>query len=165
MQVEAPDLIQPVAAFRVWRVVDGRLWSPHVDVAWTEPVQRARCRRPVRDAPGPSAPLPHAAPHPECGCGIYAYHELVPRLRATFQVPGFVLGIVSVWGEIQAYAEGLRSEYARVRAIAYLGGWGGPANRDRRRAAAGLDADLVEYPDLELAARGYGGPLPAALLP
>jgi hypothetical protein len=153
----APDLIRPVAAFRTWRIVDGRLCSPYVDVAWTEPVQRAVCRRP--------AGVHHAAPDPRCGCGIYAYHRLVPELAGTFAAPGTALGIVTVWGSIEAYRDGLRAEFAEVRALAFRRGWGGRFNGDRRRVADDLGADLVDYTELEDAALHYGGPLPEALCP
>jgi hypothetical protein len=155
--VEAPDLLQPVAAFRTWRILDGRLFSPWVDEAWDEPVQHAVCRHPA--APG------HAAPDPRCGCGIYAYHSLVPELANGFMVPGTALGIITVWGRIEAHRDGLRAEYARVRALAIMRGWGGPSNDSRRRVAHDLGADLVDYREFADAADHYGGALPPALFP
>lgn len=160
--LQAPDLIEPVAGFRAWRVIDGELRSPYVDVVWRERVLRAACyrRRPDQDR------IPcHSAPERDCGCGIYAYHDLDSVLMPSVPVTRTVLGIVTVWGTVQVHADGLRAEYACLRALAFRSGWGGTLNRDTQRIAHGLGADLVEPDELEEAAIAYGGSVPQHLLP
>src|SRR5204863_8503007 len=91
---EAPDFIEPVAAYRKWRVVDGRLRSLYAQRFWFEPLQRAECHA--------DGVRPHMAPHSGCTCGIYASHE--PDCEfPTVDYRG-VSGIVTVWGDIEVHA-------------------------------------------------------------
>src|SRR4051812_41027886 len=150
----APDLVEPVIGFRAWRVLDDRLLSPYIPCRWDGRVMHAACfpaNRSLTFGDGWLA-APHASPHPRCKCGIYAYHR--PGAQAYFGEWQWVEGIVSVWGRIEAHADGLRAEHARVEALA-----GRPA------IAAWLGADLVERDELAAAAGDYGAPLPPALLP
>ena len=39
-----PDLVEPVVAFRAWRVVDGALLSPYIPCRWDGPVMHAEWR-------------------------------------------------------------------------------------------------------------------------
>jgi hypothetical protein len=151
---EAPDLIEPVVAFRAWRVLEGRLLSPYIPCRWDGPVMHATCfpaNRALTFGRGWLA-APHESPHPACKCGIYAYHR--PGVQAYFGEWEWVEGIVTVWGRIEVHADGLRAEHARVEALA-----GRPA------IAAGLGVDVVGGEELAGAAAIYGAPLPAALVP
>src|SRR4051812_43114604 len=68
----APDLVQPVVAFRAWRVVDEDLLSPYIPCRWDGPVMHAECypaNRALLFGRGWLAE-PHDPPHPECRCGI-----------------------------------------------------------------------------------------------
>ena len=56
-QSSAPDLIEPIVAFRSWRVVDGRLRSVYLPSYWTDREIVARC---LYDA-APDADAPRAA--------------------------------------------------------------------------------------------------------
>ena len=112
------DFVEPVVAYRKWRVVDGRLRSLYMPVFWTEPEQQAECRY----APSTGArPARHMAPDPACVCGIYASHE------PDYQFPTIdfrgVSGLVTVWGSIEVHADGLRAEYARVEALSLYERW------------------------------------------
>jgi hypothetical protein len=101
---------------------------------------------------------PHASPHPDCSCGIYAYHR--PGARNWFGEFDWVEGIVIVWGRLEAHAEGLRAEHACIEALI--------RRREvptAERIAARLGCDLVDRADVEAAAARYGAPLPPALLP
>ena len=150
----APDLIEPVVAFRAWRVLDDRLLSPYIPCRWEGPVMHATCypaNRALTFGRGWLAAA-HQSPHPDCKCGIYAYHR--PGVQQYFGEWEWVEGIVSVWGGIEAHADGLRAEHARVEALA-----------GRPTIAARLGADLVERDELAAAAADYGAPLPPALLP
>ena len=150
----APDLVEPVIGFRAWRVLEDRLLSPYIPCRWDGAVIHAACfpaNRALTFGRGWLA-APHASPHPDCRCGIYAYHR--PGAQAYFGEWEWVEGIVSVWGRIEAHADGLRAEHARVEALA-----------GRPSIAARLGADVVGRDELTAAAAAYGAPLPAALLP
>src|SRR4051794_32931599 len=95
-----PAQAETLVAFRTWRLVDGELRSPLLDVRWTSPVLRADC---YRDLPLPvRAPrvldAPHVPGHPACSCGIHATRA--PDLdfpRIDFRG---VAGIVSLTGQM-----------------------------------------------------------------
>ena len=150
----APDLVEPVTAFRAWRIIDDRLLSPYIPCRWDGPVMHAVCypaNRSLTFARGWLA-APHASPHPECKCGIYAYHR--PGAQQYFGEWEWVEGIVTVWGRIEAHADGLRAEHARVEALA-----------GRPEIARRLGVDVVARENLPTAAARYGAPLPPGLLP
>jgi hypothetical protein len=138
----APDLIEPLIAFRRWRAVEGRLRSPYLPVFWDEPVLAARCH------------FPHAAPDLSCGCGIHAYHE--PDLDFPAVDYRGVSGIVTLRGRVAVGAAGMRAEAARVEA---LGVYSRSSRRHKRELAATADqlgVDLVDLDDLAEAAHAYG---------
>jgi hypothetical protein len=165
IEVEAPDLIEPIVGFRNWRIfrtghARRQLSSPYFPVSWSDPTLRATCHQ-LRSAED-LLREPHAAPEPDCGCGICAYHEPT----GAFSKVDFrgVSGVVTVWGRIEADSEGMRAEYARVEALAIYSRW----SRAQREAVAAvadeLGVDVVDLHDLGAAAGDYGEPLPAALL-
>jgi hypothetical protein len=146
----APDLIEPLVGFRNWRVDGDVLVSPYTPVAWREAVMCARC---LDDGH-------HRAPHPSCGCGLSAYRE--PQTRfATVDFRG-VSGIVSLWGHVEAHADHVRAEYARVEALALYTGWSERQRTAVRSIASDLGADLVDLWGLREAASAYGVPLSVA---
>jgi hypothetical protein len=157
---EAPDLIEPVVAFRSWRAMGARLRSPYVPVFWDSREQTATC---VSGADPHITRLPHHAPHPHCRCGIYAYHE--PDLDFVRVDYRGVVGIVSLWGRIEVHGSGMRAEHARVEALAHYSRWHSRQDRAVRTIAEELEVDLVELDQLEDAAGRYGRPLPETLLP
>jgi hypothetical protein len=141
----APDLIEPLTAFRRWRIIDGRLRSPYLPVFWDEPVLAARC------------PHSHSAPNLYCGCGIHAYHE--PDLEFPAVDYRGVSGIVTLRGRVAVGADGMRAEAARVEAF---GVYSRSSRRHKRELTAVADllgVDLVDIDDLAEAARAYGRPL------
>jgi len=146
--MRAPDLIEPVAAFRNWRLVEGVLWSPYSPVAWSEPVMCARCLA-----------VPHRAPAPDCDCGLSAYLE--PQTRfPTVDFRG-VTGIVTLWGHVEVHAEHVRAEYARIAALAVYQRWSARQRTAVEAVAARLGADLVDLHEQAEAAELYGGTLAA----
>src|SRR3954447_26003890 len=150
----APALTEPVVAFRAWRVLDDRLLSPYIPCRWEGRVMHAMCypaNRALTFGRGWLAAA-HQSPHPDCKCGIYAYHR--PGVQQYFGEWEWVEGIVSVWGRIEAHADGLRAEHARVEAVT-----GRPA------IAAHLGVEQVDRAELRAVAARYGAPLPATLLP
>jgi hypothetical protein len=161
----APDLIEPVVGFRNWRILrtgpaHGQLSSPYFPVAWSEPVMRAECRR--WGTPEALLDTPHAAPQPECGCGIRAYHTPTGEFSKVDYLG--VSGIVTVWGRIEIGADEMRAELARVEALAVYSRWSRRQRDAAQEIAANLGADLVDLRELGAAAASYGAPPPASLL-
>ncbi|HEV2769213.1 MAG TPA: hypothetical protein VGV40_03425 [Solirubrobacteraceae bacterium] len=160
-----PDLLAPVVGFRAWRIVDRRLLSPHIPVRWEGRTMQASCypanRRLTFGRGWLSAP--HASPDPECKCGIYAYHR--PGVRSWFGEFEWVEGVVACWGRLEAHADGLRAERARVEGLVTPG----DGEASRRGAvevvAARLGVPVVARAQLEDFAAQVGAPLPPALLP
>jgi hypothetical protein len=150
----APDLVEPVVAYRAWRVLDGELLSPYIPCRWHGRVMHALCYPANRSLTFGRGWLrePHASPHPDCRCGIYAYHR--PGAQQYFGEWEWVEGIVTAWGRIEAHADGLRAEHARVEALA-----------GRPDIARRLGADVVGRGELLEAGARYGAPLPPSLLP
>jgi hypothetical protein len=162
---QTPDLIEPVVAFRGWRVVDGALRSVYLPLFWTEREVRATCmsdESPDAGAPR-SAASGHSAPDRGCTCGIYAYYE--PDMNfPTVDYRG-VIGIVSLWGTIELHEDGMRGEHARVEALALYSRWTTRQIDAVRGIAAELAVDLVDLDDIEAAARRYGRHITRELVP
>ena len=162
----APDLATPVVAFRAWKIIGERLVSPNIPIRWEGRTLHAECH-PVqkRIMLGHRGWLEadHASPDPRCLCGIYAYHR--PGRRNWFGEFDWVEGVVTVWGRVEAHADGLRAEHARIEAFVVPGGDQRVRAPVVERIAARLGADLVERPELEAAALRYGEALPPSLLP
>jgi hypothetical protein len=161
----APDLIEPVVGFRNWRILRtgparGELSSPYFPVTWSEPVMRAECRR--WRTPESLLDAPHAAPQPECGCGIRAYHTPTGNF-SKFDYRA-VSGIVTVWGRIEIGADEMRAELAQVEALAVYSRWSRRQRDAVQEVAANLGAELVDLRELGAAAASYGAPPPASLL-
>jgi hypothetical protein len=149
---QAPDLLEPVVGFRRWLLREGRVASPRTREPWTPEPLRARC--PVAG---------HAAPAPDCTCGIYA--ALRPAPRWDVDPWGFVAGAVVLWGRLEVHRSGVRGEYAQAVLLA-IPPLASPARRrEIREAAASLGAEVVLARQLDAAARRFGGTLPHSLLP
>ena len=160
-----PDLIEPVVGFRKWRIARGFLCSPFVPFFWREPEILARCRpsKHTRVFGRGWLETPHEAPHPECECGVYAYHR--PPPEGPIPYLDRVTGIVTLWGRMEVHADGLRAQHARIEALAVRPQWGSRQEDRVRRIAEDLGVDLVDHRDLAVAAADYGGRLPRSLIP
>jgi hypothetical protein len=158
----APDLAAEVVAFRSWRLATGRLMSPFIPCRWQGRVMHATCfdaNRGLTRGIGWLAE-PHASPHEDCQCGIYAYHT--PGPRSWFGEAYWCEGVVSAWGRLIVHADGFRAEHARVEALAVPEG----VRADPvHAAAAALGVPVVPHASLEEFAAGLGGGVPAALRP
>ena len=162
---QTPDLIEPVVAFRSWRVVDGALRSVYLPVFWTEKEVKATCmsaESPDADAPRSASPG-HSAPDRGCTCGVYAYYE-PDRNFPTVDYRG-VIGIVSLWGTIELHEDGMRAEHARVEALAVYSRWTTRQIDTVRQVAADLGVDVVDLDEIEEAARRYGRHITPELVP
>lgn len=159
----APDLIEPVVGFRSWRTLDGHISSPYVPVRWHDPVLHAVCHQSVAVSAQGFVSEPHRAPHPDCRCGIYAYHAPPHRFaKIDFRT---VPGIVTMWGRIEVHRGGMRAEHARICALAFFRGWGGRQKRAASEVAENLSVELVDYEKMQAAAPRFGSSLPDAMLP
>lgn len=163
--MSAPDLLEPVVAFRAWRIVDDRLLSPYIPCRWEGRVMHAACYPANRTLVFGRGWLaePHESPHPACKCGIYAHHR--PGTQSYFGEFHWTEGIVTVWGRLEVHADGLRAEHACVEALALP-----PAReRERHRAvrviAGRLGVPVIDRDALSGAASDYGSPLPGAMRP
>jgi hypothetical protein len=160
----APDLVEPVVAFRTWRVADGALVSPYLPEHWGAAVVEARCLRgdPERFRHGGELlATPHVSPHPACRCGIHAYLE--PRSAVAGIDFRRVLGIVVVWGVVELHPEGLRAQFARIRALGTSQSWSSWHRRDVEAIAERLGVPLVPEAALAAASAEFGSPVPGRL--
>lgn len=161
----APDLVDPVVGFRAWRIVGDRLHSPYIPCLWDGRVMHAVCypaNRSLTRGVG-WKDEPHESPHPDCQCGVYAYHA--PGTQRWYGEWHWVEGVVSAWGRIEAHRDGLRAEHARIEALAHP-----PRNEPERRGlveaiAARLAVPLVPWDGLRDEAARHGAPLPGWMLP
>ena len=162
----APDYCEPIVGWRVWHVVgrDGGLCllSPLYRTAWL-PRQElvAACRRGMES--GLSLYWPgrrrHAAPHPTCGCGIYAGRT---PADATAYITRFfkqredvlhrVIGTVSLWGVVVEGERGWRASHAYPQRIFV------PVPTRRRRLSLLSDLRRPALPpeEIALALADYG---------
>jgi LSD1 subclass zinc finger protein len=160
---EVPDLIEPVVGFRLWQVDSRGLRSLANRTVWHRAVLAAECRlRPNRFALDPQ---PHAAPHPNCSCGIYALHQPGSRFD---RVKGddLVWGIVTLWGRIEVHAAGMRVECARIHALSPRAGSSAECRSRLERIAAKFGGIPIIYErDLEESADAFGRRLGTDLIP
>lgn len=158
----APDLIRPVVAYRAWKVVGDRLLSPLMPVRWDGRTMHAECvpfqRRIMQGAQHGWVVEDHVSPHPDCQCGIYAHH--LPGRRNWFGEFDWVEGIVTVWGRLEAHADGLRAEHARIEALIRR-----TELPTAERIAARLGCELIDRDEVDAVAARFGDPLPPQLLP
>jgi hypothetical protein len=116
----APDYAEAFEAWRVWRVVrhDGvcALASVVKRTVWPagEPLT-AECLRALPLLDWLRRRRPHAAPEPQCECGIYAagldcvrgyLTDALPEARAR------VIGRVALWGSVVECERGFRATHA-----------------------------------------------------
>lgn len=180
---ESPDLIQPVIGFRAWQlgVIQDIDIAEHYGVdllsagagqmIWRPGKNTAKCRGydKTRGAalPPPGERIetkPHFAPTPDCGCGLYAYHE-IHRLHG-----GIVFGAVAAWGKMEIHRVGFRAEHARIVALGlsdrfFLNTEPMSLVPLLRATARRYGVPLVSIPDLEDEAYKHGIKVPDVLLP
>ena len=141
-----------VVGFRDWRAIGGRLSSPHFPIWWDQPALGAECRRFRRAEDLLQAP--HAAPDPECGCGIHAYYTPTSEF-SKIDFRG-VSGIVALWGRIELHGDGMRAQHARVEALGLYARWSSRQKSAVKEIATNLAVDLVDLRELGSAASRYG---------
>lgn len=121
---------EPVVGYRAWLIEPGcdgyQLCSVLASAEWAMTPGAwtgAVCRPQV---PNGSAPVRHdhtSVPHPDCTCGIYAYHSLsIGGYDGRLVQPdsaeiGIVWGAVVGAGRVLVYPDGWRAQFARPVAI------------------------------------------------
>jgi hypothetical protein len=139
-----PDAIEPVLAWRTWRIdaSDGRfrLSSVGAPVLWrTDAPLEARCLRAGWRRLGRR----HLVPHVGCACGVQGAAELEAALAEAAADPApRVLGRVALWGRVAICERGWRASHAYPWDIVV------PEPIFRDRADAPLEAvacDLTDY--------------------
>lgn len=117
-RVEAPDYVEPIVGWRLWRISErggqSRLRSLFVDDVWpyVEPLE-ARCAIPRLWRRSRAT---HPAPHDDCDCGIYAtlWSIVASHLGHSrwHRRPAFAVGEVALWGTVVEGELGWRSTFA-----------------------------------------------------
>ena len=155
-ELVAPDLVDPVVGYRLWRLGDDGLWSPYVEERWGRGVHTAICRAERSDHPA-------AAPAHDCSCGIHAWYEPCPTLSwaATRHL---VAGAVALWGDIELHPFGMRAARGMIVALA-LPPWHGTKPRRILEVATELEIEAVPARQLEAVALEHGAPVPDGMAP
>jgi hypothetical protein len=151
----APDYAEPLRAWRLWEVeaVEGlpRLRSLYRFSFWPvgAPLE-ARCE--AQRLRLPRRPR-HAAPTETCTCGIYgAPFELIRRkLAVDCGLPAgclFVIGTVSLWGDVLECERGWRAAFAYPSRIFVPLGFPGAAAQAVGLGDYGVPVELVDTHNL-----------------
>jgi hypothetical protein len=149
----APDLLEPVAGWRLWFVVSeagrARLMSPVYPTVWRprrELVAECDARRRQLIRPWRLRPAEHAAPGEHCSCGVHAVSRpgdlaaYVPSV-ASRRIVHRVIGRVHLWGEVVEGTRGWRGGRA------YPADLWVPSMHVNRRPVAGLETMAMQLAD------------------
>jgi hypothetical protein len=140
----APLVAGPIYRLRTWRVVldggDERLAAPQRRTTWTSGCgwMDATCGE------------GHAAPAPDCLCGIHGWHPRLSSARRVLACRFEVPGIVEAEGAVEVHEDGFRAERARPYAFVRLPGRN-PRLIDRLGAAYGAEILDLRRPEELLA--------------
>lgn len=140
-----PDFIEPVIGFRVWKLLDGKLYSPLQSHRWAPGTNKARCRR------GGMAPSCHAT------CGLYAQYH-IDGISSALRAVG-VIGAIQAWGTLEAHPTGFRAEYARPILLACSPYANTRQLRRIKQAATDYRLEVVAESELEERSYTYGARL------
>lgn len=151
--MSAPDLTCKVTGYRAWNLINGKLrpLNPQWPY-WRIGTNQATCQR-----------HDHAAPDPDCVCGLYAWHT-----PSSLRMPRFgqqVVGAIVAWGKIETHHDGFRAEYAEPVLFGFELSNGETDYRRAYRFARQSGRRLVAMDDLEEYAIAYGQPMPEELRP
>jgi hypothetical protein len=177
---DVPTFFECVIGYRAWSAdTRDQLWPlSSARRPWLPGINTARCncaggnslrfewlwhegRRVLEPAPE------HAAPQPDCECGLYSWRRPPTAWSVTPARDGdrLAVGAAASWGHLQVHAEGFRAEHACIVTLAYHHDTPPGEMAALERIAARYRVDLVPLADLEQAASRHGAPLPDALRP
>jgi hypothetical protein len=118
---DTPLIPAPLYGLRTWRVAadaEGEcLTGVNRDTPW--PTGGAWVEAACAFSPE------HAAPHPDCACGIHGLHPRRASARRVLASRGELPGVVEATGEIEVHDEGFRAQRGRPRALFVLPGRNG----------------------------------------
>lgn len=142
-----PDLIEPIVAWRLWRIAGGgSLESVGLPLRWPEQeAVSAICPF------GPYHASSHEAPVWSCSCGLYGVKRPEALAGALGSCGDLVLGLVSLWGRVIEAPHGYRAQFAAPRVLVApadpLGLIADCADRHRipaRIGSGGIDAAALD---------------------
>ncbi|MBA3371033.1 MAG: hypothetical protein H0T96_06210 [Thermoleophilaceae bacterium] len=144
--------------YRAWRLEGHELASLNASRArWALGPNKADCRR--EEYAGPWHVPPHVAPHPDCACGLYAWHNPPSHWADGSDVVPAVVGAALLWGEAEVYDSGLRAEWAEPVVLSWLP----DASEDHRKRVTTVAGEFgIEAVPFELLfdrAQEYGEPI------
>ena len=147
----APDYAEPLRAWRLWEVEDvDQLPAYAASTGSASGPWEPRSRRGARRSGFACSRRPrHAAPSGTCTCGIYgAPFELIRRTLAIDSGlppwPPFVIGTVSLWGDVLECERGWRAALAYPSRLFVPLGLSGAAERAVGLRDYGVPVDLLE---------------------
>lgn len=99
--------MQTITAFCTWKLADGQTKKPKLasfsaKTQW-QPQMHAVC----------NGNKDHVSPNPDCSCRVYGFSGL----EAAHNIDQGVMGICEHWGKAEVHRYGIRSEYAKIKAI------------------------------------------------
>lgn len=146
--MSGPELDEEVVGYRGWQLDRTQSLMPlTTKEQWLAGPNRARCRN-----------HDHPAPDGACSCGYQAFHDVNPVRWMLLH--GAVVG----WGAVEVHADGWRSEWAKVVALADP--IGSELSRSiARQIAARYGVPFVPSVDLEAEGSRHGVPVPESLRP
>lgn len=111
-QIKTPDIIEKVTAYRTWDLLDNKLIPLNrISYTWSADKQIAGCQSPY----GEYKDACKESPSHDCSCGLYGFFD---KNKAIQQSLG-VVGVTEHWGKTEIHQDGLRSQYAQIKALAY----------------------------------------------
>lgn len=166
--IEPPVYSHCVVGFREWRLADWLLAPLSVGDPWRPGVNRARCNLGTPTLFMAAADPTHDAPHGDCDCGFYAFHDLPPHPRSVYSFDrrtDMVLGAVAAWGNLEVHHDGFRAECAQILAIAEPTRYQHATPEGFALAVETYRVPVVACDELQAEAMKHGQPLPEAARP
>jgi hypothetical protein len=113
---DTPLVPGPLYGLRSWKVVSDHggelLAGPHRNTPWPA----------AGEWLSSSCASGHAAPAPDCECGVHAWHPRRASARRVLRSRREVAGVVEASGAVEVHEEGFRAERARPHAFVILPG-------------------------------------------
>jgi len=138
--------------YRSWRLGwNGQLHSHGAgEFTWEKGENTADCR----------LGFPHAAPDPDCDCGLYANHHLDGAERGLDRIRGVIVAS----GNLQVHRDGFRAERAEIVALEQTADADARRRQTEQQAASRYGVQLVPADMLEQVAFEHGDQIAPELI-